>query len=310
MDLEHQFTVSAPIDTAWATMMDIEGVAECFPGATLTSADGDSFEGTVKVKLGPIAMVYKGSGAFAERDDSAHRAVIEAKGRDKRGNGTAGATVTMSMTESGSDTSVTVVTDLNVTGKPAQFGRGVMQDVSDKLLGQFVDCLATKVAGPAAQESAAPAAETPASADTPSGGSAADAGAGAAPATSSDSGTDSGVAAAPAAAAMPAAAVTGAAASSGRPPESASPAQPASTGAAAPASGSGSRASTGSAGARSGGGSSDSLDLGAAVMPAILRSYAPYAAVGVAGLVLGWLLGRGRRRRRAAARCCCRKGGA
>src|SRR5690606_33396468 len=109
---------------------------------------------TVKVKLGPIAMVYKGSGAFVERDDSAHRAVIEAKGRDKRGNGTAGATVTMSMVESGSDTSVTVVTDLNVTGKPAQFGRGVMQDVSDKLLGQFVDCLATKVGAPASPGSA------------------------------------------------------------------------------------------------------------------------------------------------------------
>lgn len=86
MDLEHQFTVSAPIDTAWATMMDIEGVAECFPGAVLTAADGDSFEGTVKVKLGPIALVYKGSGAFVERDDNAHRAVIEAKGKDKRGN--------------------------------------------------------------------------------------------------------------------------------------------------------------------------------------------------------------------------------
>ncbi|WP_338750393.1 SRPBCC family protein [Janibacter alittae] len=291
MDLEHQFTVNAPIDTAWATMMDIEGVAECFPGAVLTSADGDSFDGTVKVKLGPIAMVYKGSGSFVERDDSAHRAVIEAKGRDKRGNGTAGATVTMSMTESGSETSVTVVTDLNVTGKPAQFGRGVMQDVSDALLGQFVDCLATKVTGPTEQESAPSAAEAPVSAGAPAGDSApAGADPGTAPAASSGSGATG--AAAPAAAAMPAAAATGAAASSGRPPESAAPAQPAATGAAPP---SASGASTGTAGARSGGGSGDSLDLGAAVLPALMRSYAPYGVVGIGGLLLGYLLGRRRR---------------
>lgn len=90
MDLEHAFTVEAPVDTVWTTMVDIEGVAECFPGATVTSVEGDSFSGTCKVKLGPIALVYKGSGSFVERDDSGHRAVIEAKGKHKRGNGTAG----------------------------------------------------------------------------------------------------------------------------------------------------------------------------------------------------------------------------
>lgn len=284
MDLEHQFTVSAPIDTAWATMMDIEGVAECFPGAVLTAADGDSFEGTVKVKLGPIAMVYKGSGAFVERDDSAHRAVIEAKGKDKRGNGTAGATVTMSMTESGPDTSVTVVTDLNVTGKPAQFGRGVMQDVSDKLLGQFVDCLATKVGGPAStgaepsQQESAPAGSD----DAASSGSA--------PAEPSGASSGDDVEPPPAAAAMTASAVTGAAAASGRPPAAA----------ATPPAG------TRDGSTRSSSGGNDSLDLGAAVLPVVLRSYAPYAAVGVGALLLGLLLGRGRRR--PTARCRCGKG--
>ena len=100
------------------------------------------FAGSVKVKLGPIALVYNGTGTFVEKDEAAHRFLVDAKGKDKRGNGTAGAKVTLTMAEaSGGATDVEVVTDLNVTGKPAQFGRGVMQDVSDKLLGQFVACL-------------------------------------------------------------------------------------------------------------------------------------------------------------------------
>ncbi len=158
MQLEHSFTVSAPIDTAWEAMMDLQGVAECFPGATVTSAEGDEFEGSVKVKLGPIALVYKGGGTFTERDDAAHHAVIEAKGRDKRGNGTAGATATISMSADGETTRTDVVTDLKVTGKPAQFGRGVMQDVSDKLLGQFVECLEQRLTGP--QEPSQPSGES------------------------------------------------------------------------------------------------------------------------------------------------------
>ncbi|MGN7248595.1 SRPBCC family protein [Janibacter anophelis] len=156
MQLTHTFSVPAGIDETWAALRDIESVAGCFPGAQVTSADADSFEGTVKVKLGPIALVYKGSGEFVEQDESAHRMVISAKGKDKRGNGTAGAEVVATMTEEGEGTRVEVVTDLNVTGKPAQFGRGVMQDVSDKLLGQFVDCLAGRFA-PAEAEAAAPA---------------------------------------------------------------------------------------------------------------------------------------------------------
>lgn len=234
MDLEHSFTVNAPVDTAWSTMMDIEGVAECFPGATVTSVEGDSFEGTCKVKLGPIALVYKGSGSFTERDDAAHRAVIDAKGKDKRGNGTAGATVTMTMAQDGSDTRVKVVTDLNVTGKPAQFGRGVMQDVSDKLLGQFVDCLAGKFDEP--EPSAPEPAASPAA-----------------------------MAAAP-------------------PPSSPEAPDPSAPGASAPAAPTPPR--------RASGGSNDALDLGAAVMPTILRGYASYVAVGLGALLVGWLMGR------------------
>ncbi len=147
MDLTHKFTVPTAVDETWAHFNDIASVAECFPGATVTSVEGDTFKGSCKVKLGPIALVYNGSGTFVEKDEAAHRFVVEAKGKDKRGNGTAGANVTVSMDDASGSTDVEVVTDLSVTGKPAQFGRGVMQDVSDKLLGQFVACLETRLAG-------------------------------------------------------------------------------------------------------------------------------------------------------------------
>ena len=166
MDLTHTFTVPTGIDETWAHFNDIASVAECFPGATVTSFEGDTFTGSCKVKLGPIALVYNGSGTFVEKDEAAHRFVVEAKGKDKRGNGTAGANVTVSMADASGSTDVEVVTDLSITGKPAQFGRGVMQDVSDKLLGQFVACLETRLAGadtepsgesgPAEQADAAP----------------------------------------------------------------------------------------------------------------------------------------------------------
>jgi carbon monoxide dehydrogenase subunit G len=166
MELTHRFTVPVPIDDAWAHFNDISSVAECFPGASVTSADANSFAGSVKVKLGPIALVYNGSGTFTEKDEPAHRMVVDAKGKDKRGNGTAGAVVTMTMAEStvgaGSSTDIEVFTDLAVTGKPAQFGRGVMQDVSDKLLGQFVACLEQRFAtAPVATEPPVELVETP-----------------------------------------------------------------------------------------------------------------------------------------------------
>ncbi len=149
MELRHEFTVPATIEETWTAFNDIESVAACFPGATVTSVEDDTFTGSCKVKLGPIALVYNGTGTFVEKDETAHRMVIDAKGKDKRGNGTAGAHVTATMVAEGSSTKVEVLTDLNITGKPAQFGRGVMQDVSDKLLGQFTQCLEQKVGGSA-----------------------------------------------------------------------------------------------------------------------------------------------------------------
>lgn len=149
MELTHRFSVPASKEVTWAAFNDIESVAGCFPGAVVTGVEGDDFTGTCKVKLGPIALTYAGSGTFIEKDEAAGRFVMEAKGKDKRGNGTAGATVTATMTEAGPDrTDVEVLTDLSITGKPAQFGRGVIQDVSDKLLGQFMDCLEQRLGGP------------------------------------------------------------------------------------------------------------------------------------------------------------------
>ena len=157
MQLEHSFSVPVGIEDAWRVLLDIEQVAPCMPGAALTTVDGDDFTGTVKVKLGPIGLTYKGKASFIEKDEVAHRAVIDAHGRDARGNGTATAKVTAVLAEEGaSSTRVDVVTDLDITGKPAQFGRGVMADVGNKLIGQFADCLAGKLAAGAAAPAAAP----------------------------------------------------------------------------------------------------------------------------------------------------------
>ncbi|NUO89745.1 MAG: SRPBCC family protein, partial [Dermatophilaceae bacterium] len=169
MELTHSFTVPTSVDEAWALFMDLERVGGCFPGATVTEVTDDGFSGTVKVKLGPIALVYSGSGSFVERDDAAHRAVIEAKGKDKRGNGTAGATVSIQLAPDGDGTRADVTTDLAVTGKPAQFGRGVMQDVSDKLLQAFVACI-EKQLGESGAEAAVAGAGEPAADDSPATG--------------------------------------------------------------------------------------------------------------------------------------------
>ena len=143
MQLENEFTVPVDIDTVFRALNDPEKVTPCFPGAALTSAGGDDFTGNVKVKLGPISMTYKGKGTFVERDETAHKVVVDAQGRDSRGNGTASAKATLTMREAGpGSTKVTVLTEMQVTGKPAQFGRGVMADVGDKILGQFATCLA------------------------------------------------------------------------------------------------------------------------------------------------------------------------
>ncbi len=168
MELSHRFTVPTGVEETWAHFEDIASVAECFPGAQVTSADGDTFAGTVKVKLGPIALVYTGSGTFVDKDEEAKRFVVDAKGKDKRGNGTAGAHVTVTMADANGSTDVSVQTDLAITGKPAQFGRGVMQDVSDKLLGQFVDCLEQRLTAPA-EEAVPDVVVDPAAAAAPTG---------------------------------------------------------------------------------------------------------------------------------------------
>lgn len=138
MELEHTFTVPADIETAWQTLLDIDRVALCMPGATLTSHEGDAFKGDVKVKLGPMTMIYGGSASFVEKDAATHRVLIKASGSETKGTGTAQATVYAQLiSESATQTRVEVKTDLAITGKPAQFGRGVMQDVASRIIGQF-----------------------------------------------------------------------------------------------------------------------------------------------------------------------------
>src|SRR4051812_28154389 len=145
MNLENEFTVPVPVDEAWQVLLDVERMAPCMPGAALTSVNGDEFTGTVKVKVGPITVTYNGQAKFLSKDDATHRAVIEAKGKESRGSGTAGATVTTQLVGEGSTTKVRVETDLNVTGRPAQFGRGVMAEVAAKLIDQFAKCLEDEI---------------------------------------------------------------------------------------------------------------------------------------------------------------------
>jgi len=151
MQLEHEFTVPVPRDQAWGVLMDVERIAPCMPGATLDSVDADSFAGRVKVKLGPIMVTYAGRARFVEADRTTGRAVIEASGKESRGTGTVQATIHTHLHEAGENTRVHVTTDLDITGRPAQFGRGVMVDVGNKLIGQFADCLAAQLAAGAAE---------------------------------------------------------------------------------------------------------------------------------------------------------------
>lgn len=155
MQLEHSFTVPVGIDDAWVVLRDIERIAPCMPGATITEVRDDDFSGRVKVKVGPMQLTYKGTASFTELDEQAYRAQLTAKGQETRGSGTASATVTAQLTDQGERTDVQVVTDLSVTGRPAQFGRGVMSEVGDKLLTQFAECLADRLSGePSEQERA------------------------------------------------------------------------------------------------------------------------------------------------------------
>jgi len=140
--LDHEFTVPAPIEEVWQAVIDPERVAPCMPGASLTKVEGDSFAGTVKVKLGPISLLYKGTGEFLEKDEAARKVVIKASGKDSRGGGTAAATVTLTLSERDGGTHGAVATELAITGKPAQFGRGLISEVGGKILDTFAGNLA------------------------------------------------------------------------------------------------------------------------------------------------------------------------
>ena len=252
MELNHSFTVPASVADTWQTFEDIESVAGCFPGATVTEVEGNDFKGTCKVKLGPIALVYTGAGTFLEKDEAARRFVIEAKGKDKRGNGTAGATVTATFAEEAPEsTRVDVQTDLAITGKPAQFGRGVIEDISNKLLQQFVTCLQDKVGAPEAEAAAA-----------------------AAPAPAAPAGAAAGVSEAALASGGDEAGGAGPATGSAPQPGTAEPTAPPRPAAAGPSS------------------QDDALDLGATVIPILLKTYGPQAAIALLALVIGYLLGR------------------
>ena len=146
MELNNDFEVAAPVDLVWAVLTDVERIAPCLPGAQLLEIEGDEFRGVVKIKVGPITAQYKGAASFSERDDVEHRAVLRAEGRDTRGAGNAAADITAELEATDVGTKVTVTTDLTVTGKVAQFGRGVMADVSKKLMGQFAENLSDLIA--------------------------------------------------------------------------------------------------------------------------------------------------------------------
>jgi carbon monoxide dehydrogenase subunit G len=313
VELTHKFTVPASLDTTWAAFNDIEGVANCFPGAAVSSVEEDEFKGTVKVKLGPISLTYNGSGSFVEKDESAGRFVVEAKGKDRRGNGTAAATVTATMASASSGaTDVEVVTDLSITGRPAQFGRGVIQDVSDKLLQQFIACLEQKLGGAGASAaSAGPAASgAPDASGAPGEGAGAGAppaegaASGAPPAEAAEAAADGAIAAAAEEAAAAAASGAVGATASGEPgaepPGAEVPAPgPPAAGSGAPtpeaATGAGGPSGDGAgpAGAASVGSTVDgaavrpveALDLGATVLPILLRRYWKAALISVAGLL-------------------------
>jgi hypothetical protein len=165
MDLNHQFTVAVPVEDAWRILTDVERIAPCLPGAQLLEIEGETYRGVVKVKVGPIQAQFKGQAIFIERNDIAHKVVLKGEGRDTTGKGNAAAVITAEMTAvDATSTSVTVNTDLSVTGKVAQFGRGAMADISDKLLAAFVVNLNTLIAEQPA--TAVPASTEPAPAPT------------------------------------------------------------------------------------------------------------------------------------------------
>lgn len=160
MQLEHEFTVPVPVEQAWDVLLDVERIGPCLPGAVIDEIRGDDVDGRVKVKVGPIQVTYNGTMTFVEKDVENRRIVLKGAGKEAKGAGTAAATITAVLKGSGEETNVSVVTDLAITGRPAQFGRGVMVDVSNKLLSRFVECLSAQITGGGAAENSGPAAST------------------------------------------------------------------------------------------------------------------------------------------------------
>jgi uncharacterized protein len=146
MELQNEFTVPAPVSEVWKTLLDVERIAPCLPGATVDRHEGDEVAGRVNVKVGPITASYAGTARFVTKDESEHRFVLQASGRETRGSGSAAATVEARMSEQESSTHVTVGTSLQISGKQAQFGRGVMADIAGKLTDQFAACLHSECA--------------------------------------------------------------------------------------------------------------------------------------------------------------------
>lgn len=281
MELQHRFHVPIGIDEAWTTFNDLERIAPCLPGAQLTSLEGDEFTGKAKVKVGPVSMQFAGSGRFVERDEAGYRAVLEATGKDSRGNGTAAATVTARLEADGDGTNVIVDTDLKVSGKVAQFGKSMISEIGGKLLDQFASCLAETLAagddeaaaGPADGADAAPT-TTPADVSSSAGTTASEAGAGAGasiqdvppadlrPAGSGPVGAPDGTIPSPTPQTGPTASTTGTTAPI--PPRRELRPQP----------------------------EPEALDLGSVLLPTLLRRFGPLVAAGLVAGLVGWLLGR------------------
>jgi carbon monoxide dehydrogenase subunit G len=202
MDLEHSFIIPVPPEQAWQALLDVEQVAPCMPGATVDSVDGEVISGKIKIKVGPVQMTYAGKARFTEQDEATKTVVLEASGKETRGSGTASATIRSSLQDENGQTRVLVRTTMTVTGRPAQFGRGVMAEVGGRIIGKFATNLAAQLSGegtPAASadEAAGAAAASSEAASTPAGsGDTADApaaGAGAAAAAAASSGDEGGV---------------------------------------------------------------------------------------------------------------------
>ena len=169
MKLENEFTVEAPVEEAWEVMLDLERVTPCLPGAALKGESGDEYKGVMTIKMGPVSQKYDGTVHYEETDEANRRAVLRADGKDARGQGTARATITSTLYDEGGSTRVTVETDMHITGKAAQFGRGMQQEVATKIFDQFAECLGREIMGQNVREEQAAAGATAGTADAASG---------------------------------------------------------------------------------------------------------------------------------------------